>query len=71
MNWLEIFGFITMVLMLVFYTLEHRSRVWILAFTISCAMASVYAAMIGSVPFAIVEAIWVIVALWRWWKAGK
>jgi hypothetical protein len=38
-------------------------------FAISCFGASTYAVLIGSIPFAIVEGLWGIVALKRWASA--
>jgi hypothetical protein len=62
----EIFGFLAVTVMLIAYTLEHKSRVYVLVFALGCAAAAVYAAMIHSWPFAAVEAIWCGVALRRW-----
>jgi hypothetical protein len=55
------FGFVAVVLMLVFYALEDRS----LAFTIACVMPSSYGFKQGAWPFGVVEAIWSIIALHR------
>jgi hypothetical protein len=63
----EIFGFVSVTVMLIAYSLEQRSRVYVLIFAIGCACAAVYAAMIHSWPFAGVEAIWTGVALRRWY----
>ncbi len=62
----EVFGFISVTVMLIAYSLEHRARVYVLLFAIGCACAAAYAAMIHSLPFAGVEAIWAVVALRRW-----
>ena len=43
-----------------------RRRVYVLGFAVSCAAASVYAALIHSWPFAAVEAVWALIALKRW-----
>jgi hypothetical protein len=56
--------------MLVCYALEQRSTWFILAFAGSCALGSLYGFLQGAWPFALVEAIWALVALRRWHHAG-
>jgi hypothetical protein len=56
--------------MLVSYAFEHRSRWFILAFSAACALGSVYGFLQGAWPFGLVEAIWSLVAVRRWWLAG-
>jgi hypothetical protein len=67
MNRLQIFGLFAVAAMLVCYALEDRSRSWILAFAVACALASTYGFLQGAWPFGLVEAIWSLVALRRWW----
>ena len=55
--------------MVVCYALENRGRGFVLAFAGSCVLASVYGFLQGAWPFGIVEAIWSVVALRRWWLA--
>jgi len=71
MNILTLFGLIAVILMLVFYALEHRSRWYTLAFAGACGLGSVYGFLQGAWPFGLVEAVWSIVAARRWWLAGK
>ncbi|MSO71813.1 MAG: hypothetical protein EXQ88_07395 [Alphaproteobacteria bacterium] len=52
--------------MLLFYALEDRGALWVLAFAGACALASVYGFLQGAWPFGLVEAIWALVALRRW-----
>jgi hypothetical protein len=66
---LTIFGLFAVTSMLVFYTLEARSRWFILAFAGACALGSAYGFLQGAWPFGVVEAIWSVVALRRWAKA--
>jgi len=68
MDLLTLFGLITVIAMLVFYALEDRSHWYILAFAVTCALASVYGFLQGAWPFGIVEVAWVAVALRRWWS---
>jgi len=53
--------------MLVCYGLEKRSHWFILAFAASCLMGSIYGFLQGAWPFGIVESVWSLVALRRWW----
>jgi hypothetical protein len=66
---LTAFGLCAVTAMLIFYALEKRSSWFILAFAVACALGSVYGFLQGAWPFGVVEAIWSVVALRRWWKA--
>jgi hypothetical protein len=70
MDPLTLFGLVAVTAMLVFYTLEKRSRWYILAFAGSCVLASAYGFLQGAWPFGCVEAVWFAVAVRRWW-AGR
>ena len=63
----EIFGFLAAGTMVVLYALEARSHGYVLAFAAACAAAALYATLIGSRPFAALEALWSVVAARRWW----
>lgn len=69
MDGLTVFGLIAVSLMLLCYTLEDRSRWWILGFAGSCALGSAYGFLQGAWPFGLVEGIWAFVALHRWRRA--
>jgi hypothetical protein len=62
----EVFGFLAVASMVATYALEERSHIYVLGFAASCAAASLYAVLIHSWPFAIVEGAWAVVALRRW-----
>lgn len=68
MDSLTIYGLISVVLMLVFYSLEERSHWFVLAFAFSCVLASIYGFLQGAWPFGMVETVWSIVAIRRWQK---
>jgi hypothetical protein len=53
--------------MLVCYGLEKRSHWFIVAFAASCLMGSIYGFLQGAWPFGIVESVWSLVAVRRWW----
>jgi hypothetical protein len=65
------FGLFSVIAMLTFYALEKRSHWFILAFAVTCAMASVYGFLQGAWPFGLVELAWVFVVLRRWWLTPK
>lgn len=67
MDALTWFGLFAVTAMLVCYAMEHRSTWFILAFAVSCALGSIYGFLQGAWPFGVVEAIWALVALRRWW----
>ena len=66
MDSLTVFGLVAVTLMLVFYALEARNPLYILAFAGACALGSIYGFLQGAWPFGVVEAIWAVVALRRW-----
>jgi hypothetical protein len=66
---LTIFGLFAVTAMLVCYALEDRSPWYILLFAVACGLGSIYGFLQGAWPFGVVEAIWSVVALRRWWRA--
>jgi hypothetical protein len=66
LDWLTAFGLFAVTAMLVFYSLEKRSRWFVLAFAAACSLGSLYGFLQGAWPFGVVEAIWAIVAFRRW-----
>jgi hypothetical protein len=67
MDGLTVFGLFAVTAMLVCYALEKRSRGFVLAFAGACALGSAYGFLQGAWPFGLVEAIWSLVAVRRWW----
>jgi hypothetical protein len=65
---LTLFGLVAVIAMLACYALEARSHWFVLAFAGACALGSAYGFLQGAWPFGVVEAIWALVALWRWWR---
>ena len=66
MDALSLFGLFAGTAMLVCYALEERSRWFVLAFAVACALGSIYGFLQGAWPFGLVEAVWAMVALRRW-----
>ena len=67
MSGLEWFGLVAVSSMLIFYALEKRHSIYILAFAASCLLASAYGFLQGAWPFGVVEIIWAGVAFHRWY----
>ena len=67
MDRLTLFGLCAVTAMLVCYALEDRNRWFILAFAAACALGSAYGFLQGAWPFGVVEAIWSLIAVRRWW----
>jgi len=51
--------------MMLMYAVEHRDARFVLAFAGGCALASVYGFLAGTWPFGVVEAIWSLIAVRR------
>ena len=71
MNGLTAYGLLAVTLMLVTYALESRSSWFTLAFAGSCVMGSIYGFAQGAWPFGLVEGIWSLVAVRKWWQLQK
>jgi len=64
---LTLFGALAVTVMMVSYALERRSAWWIFVFAVACATSSAYGWLAGTWPFGVVEGVWALVALRRWW----
>lgn len=71
MTLLSLFGLLAVTVMVVCYALEKRHSVFILAFAVSCVLASVYGFLQGAWPFGLVEAVWSVIAARRWWLVTR
>ena len=63
---ISIFGFGAVGAMALFYALENRGPAFTLAFAFACVAASIYGFLAGTWPFGIIEALWALLALYRW-----
>jgi len=68
MDRLTLFGLFAVSAMLICYALEDRSPWYVLAFAVACMLGSAYGFLQGAWPFGLVEGVWSIVALRRWWS---
>lgn len=66
MDALTLFGVLVLSAMLLFYAVEDRAPVFVLAFALACLASSAYGFLQGAWPFGVVEIIWAAVALRRW-----
>jgi hypothetical protein len=66
---LSLFGLFAVTAMLVSYAFEKRSSWFILGFAVACALGSAYGFLQGAWPFGLVEAVWSVVAVRKWWLA--
>lgn len=71
MDLLSAFGLISVILMLIFYALEERSHWFILGFSLSCVLGSIYGFLQGAWPFGLVEIAWTIVVFRKWMQSVK
>lgn len=55
MDGLTLFGAIAVTAMLIFYVLESRSSLFVLAFAMACLTSSSYGFLQGAWPFGVVE----------------
>ncbi|HEY3856360.1 MAG TPA: hypothetical protein VGO67_18400 [Verrucomicrobiae bacterium] len=70
MDSLTIFGVFSVTAMLVCYAYENRSNWFVLGFAVACSLGSIYGFLQGAWPFGIVEAVWSVVAFFRWRTNG-
>lgn len=66
---LTIYGVVALTFMMTMYALESRSRLFVLAFALGCALSSAYGFASGAWPFGVVEGVWTLVALRRYVSA--
>jgi hypothetical protein len=71
MDALTAFGLFAVTAMLIFYALEPKSRWYVLGFAGACALGSIYGFLQGAWPFGVVEAIWALVALRRFFVTRR
>ena len=70
MTGLNLFGLFAVSVMVTSYALEARHSAFVLVFALSCVLTSAYGFLQGAWPFGIVEAIWSVIAVRRWWTGA-
>lgn len=64
---LSLFGLFAVAAMVATYALENRHPGFVLAFAAACLLGSAYGFLQGAWPFGLVEIVWSIIAMRRWW----
>jgi hypothetical protein len=65
---LTLFGASALTFMMLMYALERRHRLFVLAFALGCALSRAYGFLAGTWPFGVVEVIWVLIAVRRYFS---
>jgi hypothetical protein len=60
-----VYGVVVLTFMMVMYALEKRDKRFVLAFALGCALSSSYGFASGAWPFGVIEAIWCVIAMYR------
>ena len=65
---LTIFGSLAVTIMMVAYWQEPRSKWFTLAFAVGSAATSAYSGLVEAYPITVIEGLWSLVALQRFYK---
>ncbi|MSQ40694.1 MAG: hypothetical protein EXR55_03340 [Dehalococcoidia bacterium] len=68
---LTLFGSLAVVTMMVAYWQEPRSKWLTLAFAVGCAATSAYSALVEAYPITVIEALWTLIALQRFFRRHR
>lgn len=65
---LTLFGSIAVAIMFLSYWLESRSKWMVLVFAVGSAATALYSGLEGVYPITVIEALWALVAVQRFWR---
>jgi hypothetical protein len=65
---LTVFGSIAVAIMMLAYWFESRSKWMVLTFAFASAATSVYSGLVEAYPVTVIEAIWAVVAIQRFFR---
>ena len=68
---LTIFGIVAVSIMFLSYWLEPRSKWMVLIFAGGSALTSAYSGLLAAYPITVIEALWALVALQRFWRRHR
>ena len=68
---LTVYGVTVLTFMMLMYALEGRNRYFVLAFALGCALSASYGFLSGAWPFGVVEAIWCVIVVHRYWAVTR
>jgi hypothetical protein len=67
MDVLMVFGFMGSIVTLLCWMHQAQSRTWVLSFAVCLAAMAVYAFLQGAWPLGIIESVWSIATVRKWW----
>lgn len=70
-SFINLYGAAVLAVMMVFYALETRSPRYTFLFGITCVGSSAYGFLSGAWPFGVIEAIWTVVSIRKFYKLKK
>jgi len=65
---LTVYGAIVLTFMMLMYAFERRHPRFVLGFALGCALSASYGFLSGTWPFGVVEVIWCVIALRRFYR---
>jgi hypothetical protein len=65
---LTIYGVTVLSIMMLMYAMEGRGTWFVAAFALGCALSSSYGFLSGAWPFGVIEAIWCVIAVHRFYR---
>ena len=68
---LTIFGSVAVAVMMFSYWLEPRSKWFVLVFAVGCVGTSAYSGLVQAYPITVLEAVWAVVALQRFYQRNR
>ena len=68
---LTVFGSLAVTIMMLSYWLEPRSRWFVFLFACGCALTSLYSGLAEAYPITVIEGIWAVVAMRRFYQRRK
>ena len=68
---ITVFGSIAVAIMFLAYWLERRSKWMVLIFAVASALTSVYSGLVEAYPVTVIEALWAVVALQRFFQRNR
>jgi hypothetical protein len=68
---LTLFGSVAVTVMMLSYWLEPRSKWFVLLFAAGSAATSLYSGLVEAYPITVIEAVWAVIALRRFFQRGR
>ena len=68
---ITVFGSIAVAIMFLAYWLERRSKWMVLIFAVASLLTSVYSGLVEAYPVTVIEALWSVVALQRFYERNR